>query len=112
MIWNCVDCTIVNDGDGIIVENRFGDPSVFEIATEIMLNEDQNVRVTLEFLDYVADIVGDNSVARSNIEVFLDYGDNVVSPITRMECNSECLNGYFNGNLGIRDERWQLCQFL
>ena len=55
--WQCEDCTINYDGDSVIVENRFSEPSDFELATEIHIQEFQNVRITVKLEDYVADMI-------------------------------------------------------
>jgi len=47
----------VRDEDSIIVNNRFAEPSDFEISTDIEIIESQNVRITFELVDYVADLV-------------------------------------------------------
>ena len=57
MDWRCEGCTIVRDEDSIIVHNRFAEPSDFEISTDIEIIESQNVRITIELVDYVADLV-------------------------------------------------------
>ena len=102
MIWECIDCTVINEGDAIIVENRFAEPSDFELSTNIVIEKSQNIRLTIEFLDYVADLTQDNSFARSNIEAYLDYGEND-SPKTLLVCAENCLKGVFVGNLDIQN---------
>ena len=96
-----MDCTVVNDGDSIKIENRFGAPDDFQLSTNIYIEESQNVRLTIEFVDYGADLLQDNSVARTNIEAHIDYGNNVLSPMTIMNCKDDCLKGVFIGNLDI-----------
>ena len=46
---------IVNES--IIVENRFTEPNDFEISTDIDILESQNIRLTVEITDYIADLV-------------------------------------------------------
>ena len=55
--WRCDGCTIVCDEDSVIVNNRFAEPTDFEISTDIKILESQNVRITIELVDYVADLV-------------------------------------------------------
>ena len=55
--WQCDGCSIVAEDDAIIVENRFSEPDYFQLFTEIDLLESQNVRITVELVDYVADLV-------------------------------------------------------
>ena len=100
LAWHCDGCTFANDGDGIIVENRFGEPTEFQLSTELSLKENQNVRLTVDFVDYVANLISDSSTARSSVNGFMDYGNNVQSPKTTMICSTDCLNGTFTGNLG------------
>ena len=57
MDWRCDGCTIVCDEDSVIVNNRFAEPTDFEISTDIKILESQNVRITIELVDYVADLV-------------------------------------------------------
>ena len=82
------------------MENRYGDPTEFQLSTEISLKEHQNVRLTVEFIDYVADIIGDSNSARSSVNGFIEYEVNVESPKATMICKTDCLNGTFTGNLG------------
>ena len=101
MVWECSDCTVTNEGDAIKIENRFGEPSDFELTTSLYIKESQNVRLTIDFLDYVADLTQDNSFARSSIEAHLDYGE-TSSPKTTFNCEDDCLKGVFVGNLDIQ----------
>ena len=39
------------------VDNRFAEPNDFELLTEIYIHEFQNIRVTVELKDYVADMI-------------------------------------------------------
>ena len=103
MEWKCVDCSVVHDGDSIVVENRFTEPSDFELSTEIFLRESQNVRVTIELVDYVADLVQDNSLARSTVEAYIDYGNELQSQKSDIACNKDCINGVFIGNIDVRN---------
>lgn len=57
MDWHCEGCTIVRHEDSIIVNNGFAEPTDFEISTDIEILESQNVRITIELVDYVADLV-------------------------------------------------------
>ena len=83
-----------------MISNRFSEPAQFQISTDILVREGQNVRLTIELIDYVADLVQDNAMARTSIEAFLDYGENIFSPITNVTCSLDCLKGKFDGNLG------------
>ena len=60
-------------------------------------------RVTIEMIDFVSDLTNDNSFARTTIEAFLDYGDNVLSSVSRVVCKEDCLRGVFIGNLDINN---------
>ena len=91
---------MTNDENSIVVTNRFSEPEIFQLSTEIYLNEGQNVRLTIELVDYVANLVQSNDMARSSIEAFLDYGDQVYSAKTNITCMTDCLKGKFEGNLG------------
>ena len=55
--WQCDGCSIVTEDGAIVVENRFSEPDHFQLFTEIDLLESQNVRITVELVDYVADLV-------------------------------------------------------
>ena len=55
--WQCDGCTLLSDSDSIIVENRFAEPEDFRLFTEIDILETQNIRITVELIDYVADLV-------------------------------------------------------
>ena len=101
--WKCVFCSVIPDGDSIVVENRFGEPSYFELSTEIYLRESQNVRITVELVDYVADLIQDNSLARTTVEAFIDYGNDLHSQTSNMTCIEDCINGIFVGNIDVRN---------
>ena len=55
--WQCIDCTINYERDSVTVDNRFAEPNDFELLTEIYIHEFQNIRVTVELKDYVADMI-------------------------------------------------------
>ena len=101
--WQCVDCTVIRDGDAIVVENRFTEPSDFELSTNIYLRESQNVRFTVELIDYVADLVQDNSLARTTVEAYIDYGNDLHSQKSDIACIKDCINGIFVGNIDVRN---------
>ena len=103
LIWNCVDCNVVHAGDSITVENRFGEPSDMQLSTEISIKEGQNLRLTVQVVDYVADLVQDNSIAHTTVEAFLDYGNSIQSAKTNLVCTEDCLKGVFIGNLDVRN---------
>ena len=103
LVWNCLECSIIPDGDSIIVENRFGEPSDFKLSTEIYLLESQNVRLTVKLVDYVADLIQDDSTARSQVEAYIDYGNGVHSPKTEISCMEKCVKGIFDGNIDVRN---------
>ena len=100
-------CSITNKDDEIIIENRFGEPDDFQVSTEIYVEAGQNLRLTIEFTDYVADLVQDNSVARSSIETYLDFGNNIISQKTKMLCLEDCLKGIYHGNLDVENSNPQ-----
>ena len=101
--WKCVGCTVIHEGDSIIVTNRFSEPSAFELSANIFLREAQNVRLTVELVDYVADLVQDNSLARSTLQAYIDYGNDLESQKSNIACNEDCINGIFIGNIDIRN---------
>ena len=55
--WQCDGCSVVIVNESIIVENRFTEPNDFEISTDIDILESQNIRLTVEITDYIADLV-------------------------------------------------------
>ena len=101
--WKCVDCTVVHDGDSIVVENRFTEHSDFELSANIQLRESQNVRLTIELVDYVADLVQDNSLARTTVEAYIDYGDDFHTQKSDIACIKDCINGIFVGNIDVKN---------
>ena len=84
-----------------MISNRFTEPEIFQLSTDLLVREGQNVRLTIELIDYIADLVQDNGMARTSIEAFLDHGENVFSPMTNVTCSLDCLKGKFDGNLGM-----------
>ena len=86
-----------------MVKNRFAEPSDMQISTEISIKEGQNLRLTVEVLDYVADLVQDNSIAHTTVEAFLDYGNSIQSAKTNLVCSEDCLKGVFIGNIDVRN---------
>ena len=103
LTWNCIDCKVVNDGDSIIVENRFGEPSDMQLSTEIEIEIGHNLRLAVEVIDYVANLIQDNSIARTTVEAYLDYGNNIQSAKANLVCCNDCLKGVFIGDLNIRN---------
>ena len=74
-----------------------------QLSTEISIKEGQNLRLTVEVLDYVADLVQDNSIAHTTVEAFLDYGHGIQSAKTSLICSEDCLKGEFIGNIDVRN---------
>lgn len=103
LIWNCVECSVIPDGDSIVIENRFSEPSDFELSTEINVLESQNVRLTVKLVDYVANLIQDDSMARSQVEAYIDYGNGVHSQKTEITCMERCVKGTFEGNIDVRN---------
>ena len=103
LTWNCVDCKIVNEGGSIVVENRFGEPGDMELSTEIEIEIGQSLRLAVEVIDYVADLIQDNSIARTTVEAYLDYGNGIQSAKANLVCSNDCLKGVFIGNLDVRN---------
>ena len=101
--WKCVDCTVVRDGDSIVVENRFTEHSDFELSASVQIRESQNVRLTIELVDYVADLVQDNSLARTTVEAYMDYGNDLHSENSNINCIEDCINGIFLGNIDVKN---------
>ena len=101
--WNCDGCTVVRDGDSIIVENRFTEHSDFELSTDLYIRESQNLRITIELVDYMADLVQDNSLARTTVEAYIDYGSELQSQKSGIACINDCVNGIFVGNIDVRN---------
>ena len=102
MDWQCDDCTIFTENNTIIVENGFAEPDHFEISTEIYILDSQNIRVTVELVDYIASLVQDNSFAKTSLSAFIDYGNGLKSDETNVSCSQDCLHGVFIGNLDVR----------
>ena len=59
--------------------------------------------MTVNLIDYVADLVKDNSLARTTVEAYLDYGNGLHSPKSYIACNKDCINGIFDGNIDVRN---------
>ena len=60
--------------------------------------------MTVHLVDYVADLIGDNSLARSSFQAYIDYGDDVQSQKTHLECKKECSKGVFIGDIDVKNE--------
>ena len=73
------------------------------MSTYIYLEESQNVRVTAKLVDYVANLIGDSSLARSSLTAYINYGNGVQSDTTNLNCNEECIDGAFVGNIDVRN---------
>lgn len=61
------------------------------------------MRLTLELVDFISELSGDNSLARMTVEAFIDYGNNLLSAKSVLICKEECLRGVFAGNLDVRN---------
>lgn len=90
-------------GDSIIVENRFTEHSDFELSTELYLRKSQNLRIAIELVDYMADLVQDNTLARTTVEAYIDYGSGLQSQKSEIACINDCVNGVFVGNIDVRN---------
>ena len=110
-IWTCQDCSYSTVNDTIKITNEFSEPNDFEISTDIFLAENQNVRLTVTLVDYVANLIRDNSMARSSIEAFLDYGNNALSPTSKIICSNDCLKGTFGGDLGKFEKAFDISNY-
>ena len=73
------------------------------MSTDIFLREGQHVRLTVELVDYVADLVQDNSLARSTVQAYIDYGNDLQSQKSDIACNEDCINGIFIGNIDVKN---------
>ena len=71
------------------------------------LRESQNVRFTVELIDYVADLVQDNSLARTTLEAYIDYGNDLHSQKSDIACIKDCINGIFVGNIDVRNSNFK-----
>ena len=101
--WNCVGCTVVRDGDSIVVENRFTEHTDFELSADLYISESQNLRIAIELVDYMADLVHDNSFAATTVEAYIDYGNELQSQKSGIACVNDCVNGIFVGNIDVRN---------
>ena len=54
-------------------------------------------------IDFLGDVTNDNSLARTTMEAFLDFGNDVVSDISSVICKKDCLRGVFIGNMDINN---------
>lgn len=43
-----------------------------QLFTEIEIQTGQNLRLAVEVIDYVADLIQDNSIARTTVDAYLD----------------------------------------
>ena len=59
----------------------------------------------MNLVDFIADFTQDSSLAHSSIEGFIDYGDEKLSILSKLECSKECLKGRYEGNFDIRNSR-------
>ena len=59
----------------------------------------------MNLVDFIADFTHDSSLAHSSIEGFIDYGDEKLSILSKLECSKECLKGRYEGNFDIRNSR-------
>ena len=59
-----------HDGNSIIVDNSFNPPNDFELSTEISILESQNVRISIELIDQIADMINVKDFKISLITVF------------------------------------------
>ena len=89
------------------MENRFDEPSDFELSTEIHLRESQNVRLSIKLVDFVADLVQDDSIARSKVQAYIDYGNGLHSPKSDIVCNKDCIKGIFLGDIDVRNSYFE-----
>ena len=51
----------------------------------------------------MADLVQDNSLARTTVEAYIDYGNEIQSQKSDIACINDCVNGIFVGNIDVRN---------
>ena len=51
-------------------------------------------------------MVQDNSLARTTVEAFIDYGNDFHSEKSDISCIKDCINGLFVGNIDVKN--WML----
>ena len=113
MDWNCVACAVAfQDGGSIEVSNPFTEIDNYQLKTNIVVSPSQNLRLTIQLIDYIANWIGDNSFAGSSLEAFLDYGDGVYSPKSIINCRTDCFQGVYIGNIDIRNPSSQTGSYL
>ena len=44
LVWDCKGCSINNDGESVEINNRYVEPTLYNISIEINLIESQHVR--------------------------------------------------------------------
>ena len=54
LYWTCEECSSTSSDQSIIVQNYMDQPTRSSVSTDISLNVDQNIRVELEFEDFIA----------------------------------------------------------
>ena len=48
-------------------------------------------------------MVQDNSLARTTVEAYIDYGNDLHSQKSDIACIKDCINGIFVGNIDVRN---------
>ena len=61
------------------------------------------MRFTVELIDYVADLVQDSSLARTTVEAYIDYGNDLHSLKSDIACIEDCIDGEFVGNIDVKN---------
>lgn len=70
----------------------------FKVATQIKVNEDQNVRMALHIKDFIAKYTKTSNV---DLTIWLKFNDGSKSEARVVNCESQCVNGEFTGSVDL-----------
>ena len=103
--YDCTDCRTEPDGDSVEIKSSHPKADVIEVATALAVTESQKIRVSLSFKDYIANLLGDTSMATLQFNVTLEYSDSSSFVAYTFSCASKCTDGTFIGQIDLLNSK-------
>ena len=69
------------------------------------VQEDENIRISLNVVDFVASYVGDSTLAQTGLKFTLEYTNGDLVESNAFNCSLECVDGTYNGDIDLKNER-------
>ena len=88
-----------------MVKSNHPKADVIDVVTTLTVKESQKIRVSLSFKDYIANLLGDTSMATLQFDVTLEYSDGSSFLAYTFSCASKCTDGTFIGQIDLLNSK-------